>query len=253
MPSLSSLLKHSGRFISNNSPTILTVIGVTGTLATAYLAGDASFKAARLIDETETHEARTLSVNEKIKLTWKLYIPAAATATFTVSAIVGSNRISTRRATSLATAMALSDKAFEEYRQKVLDKMGEKKEQAVRDEIAQDRVDRNPESLSTVIINADASVVCYDSYTGRYFMSDMETIRKAANDINQQIIQDHYASLSDFCFLIGLPSTGVTDEVGWNLDKFLEVHFSATITDLGKVCMVIDYEVSPARSNFRSL
>lgn len=249
MPNLPTLLRSTERFFTNNSPTILTVVGVTGSLVTAYLAGKASFKAAAILSE----EPADLPVMDKIKLVWPLYVPAATTGALTVAAIIGSNRISTRRAAALASAYAISDKAFEEYRAKVLEKMGEKKEQAVRDEIAQARVDRQPESLSTVFVNPGASVLVKDAYTGHYFTSDLEKIRKAVNDINQQIIQDHYASLSDFCYLIGQEPSGLTDEVGWNLDKFLEVDYSATITDLGNVCMVITYQVCPSRNNFRSL
>lgn len=253
MLSLSNLAKKAARALSDNSPLILTALGVTGTITTAYLTGKASFRAADMIAEAEIDSDRNyMNAREKVELTWKLYIPAATTGLLTVTCIIFANRIGTRRAAAMAAAFTISERAFEEYKSKVIEKLGEKKEQAVRDEIAQERVNRDPVDSRQVIL-AGGSVLCYDSYTGRYFLSDMETLRKAQNDVNEQITHDHYASLTDFYERIGLPATQVSEEVGWNLDKFLELHFSTTLSSKGEPCLVVSFEVSPARNYFRNL
>ena len=100
-----------------------------------------------------------------------------------------------------------------------------------------------------IVLNGD--VLCYDAYAGRYFRSDVEKIRKAQNDINEQILHSNYASLSDLYQLIGLESTAVSEEVGWNTDKMLEIKFTTALTDDNKPCLVINFEVSPARQYFR--
>lgn len=252
MLSLSNLAKKAARALSDNSPLILTALGVTGTITTAYLTGKASFRAAQVLDEECGNFGVGFSAKEKVELTWKLYIPAATTGLLTVTCIIFANRIGTRRAAAMAAAFTISERAFEEYKSKVIEKLGEKKEQAVRDELAQDRVNRDPVERREVFI-AGGSVLCYDNYTGRYFLSDMETLRKAQNDINEQITHDHYASLTDFYERVGLPATQVSEEVGWNLDKFLELHFSTTLSSKGEPCLVVNFEVSPARNYFRNL
>jgi hypothetical protein len=255
MKSLSALTRSTSRVLVDNSPAILTAIGVTGTLATAYLTGKATFKAAELIRETEsrggTAEDGWPVIRERSKLVWRLYIPAASTVVFTIGAIIGANRIGMRRAAALAAAVSISERAFEEYREKITQKLGKTKEQTARDEIAQDRVNNNPVGLREVILTSGGSVLCYDAYTGRYFLSDVETLKKAQNDMNYRILHDNYASLSDFYDMIGLSSTSVSSEVGWNSDKMLELEFSTVLSEDNRPCIVIDFKVVPIRDFYR--
>lgn len=245
--------KIAERAVVNNSPLITTAIGVTGVLVTAYLTGKATFKAAELINErNQERDINDLWMDpkEKVRLCWHLYIPAAGTAVITMAAIIFSHHVSTRRAAALASAFALTEKTFAEYKEKVSEKFGEKKEQQVRDELNQERLDQDPVSNRQVIV-VNGNVLCYDKLTGRYFTSDIETIRKAVNDTNEQIIHSHYASLGDFFDKIGLPNTNLSEELGWNLDRMLEMKFSTALSDDNRPCIVMEYEVSPARNYFR--
>lgn len=235
----------------------MTGLAIAGTITTALLAAKASFKAAEIIaDEQDFIDSQEkgypLPAREKVELTWKLYIPAAGTAALTVTAIIMSHHISSRRAAAMAAAFSISEKAFTEYREKVVEKMGDRKEQLVRDEIAQDRLNRNPVNQQLVIVGG-GDVLCYDSYTDRYFTSNMESLRKAQNDINFQVLNDHYASLSDFYDRIGLPHAAVSENVGWNLDKELELKFTTGLSTDNRPCIVISFEVSPAGTRFRCL
>jgi hypothetical protein len=231
--------------VTNNSPVILTAIGVTGVVTTAILTGKATIKAVYLLEEEAMHREQPISDKETFELVWKLYIPAAGTGLLTIVAIIFADRIGSRRAAAVAAAYTITEKAFAEYRGKIVEKLGNTKEQSFRDEIAQDRVDRNPPDSAQVIIAGGGSVLCFDSYTGRYFLSDLETIKQAQNTINYRILHDSYASLSDFYERVGLPSTAISDNVGWNSDKQVELNFSATITESGKPCIVIDFHVMP--------
>lgn len=242
------LAKRAAKAIADNSPAILTAVGVTGALTTAYLTGRASFKAAQLLAEEPAH----IDAKEKVRICWKLYIPAAVTGTLTVAAIIGADRIGTRRAAALAAAYAISDKAFEEYKAKVVEKIGKNKEEAVRDAVAQDRVNNIPVGGREVIVTGNGSVLCMDAFSGRYFLSDMESLRKAENDINWAVVHNNYASLSDFYEIIGLPETSISSEVGWNVDKMMDMHFSSALTEAtGKPCMVVTYTTVPIRGFHR--
>lgn len=249
------LVKRTQKLAIDNSPAILTAIGVTGALTTAYLTGKASFKAAEMIreeaDRTDKFTGYNGTLKQDVKLVWKLYIPAAGTAVLTVTAIVAANHIGSRRAAAIAAAYTISEKAFEEYKEKVVEKMGATKEQAVRDEVAQDRVDRNPVSSHEVIIAGSGQVLCFDEWSGRYFQSDMETIRKAQNDTNYQVLNESYASLSDFYERIGLPSTSQSDEIGWNTDRMIDLKFSTTLAEDGRPCLAIDFGLTPIRGYYK--
>ena len=254
---LIDLLRRTEKMVVDNSPALMTAVGVVGTLTTAYLTGRASFKAAKAINIEEgwhqTQGEDILTSREKMKLVWKLYIPAMATTALTVTAIVFANRVGSRRAAAVAVAYSITEKAFDEYKDKIKEKLGPGKEQAVRDEIAQDRITRNPVDSREVLITGTNEVLCFEMYSGRYFQSDMETLRKAENTVNRQIIGDGSASLTDFYYQVGLPSTKSSDEVGWNLDHMLELKFSATLTPENKPCIAVDFRVTPIRHYYKHL
>jgi len=250
--SLTNMFSTIGRTISNNSPTILSGIAVTTSIVTAVLAAKASFSASDDIREEIVNRELSMvdppemTVREKVELVWPYFVPAAVTGTATVVCIIAANRIGSRRAAAMAAAYAMSREAFAEYKDKVVEKLGEAKEQKVRDEIAQDQVNRNPMNKE-LYITETGSVMCYDSITGRYFTSSVEAMRQAENVINRQIIHDMSASASDFYSLIGLPTTPYSGEVGWNNDVPLELKFSAVLSEDGKPCVSVNYDTYPMR------
>jgi hypothetical protein len=82
-------------------------------------------------------------------------------------------------------------------------------------------------------------------WTDRYFTSDMESLRKAVNDFNAKVINDTYASLSEFYWLIGLDSTSESDNIGWSTDKLLEVDFTGVLDKNGQPGIALDFRVKP--------
>jgi Family of unknown function (DUF6353) len=243
------------RLAVDNSPSLLTGLGVVGVVATGFLSFRAGFKSAQILHDA--HFAREVegdeepfTFTEKVKEVWPEIVPPVVTGAGTVAAVIGAHTIGSRRTAAVAAAYSLSEKAYAEYRDKVQEKIGEKKEQKVRDEIAQERVDKNPVSTSEVIITGNGEVMCYDSLTGRYFKSTMENIRKAENEINKQIISHDYATLTDFYDKLGLRATSFSNEVGWNTDRMLEVRFSTVISDDNQPCISIDYDELPIREYF---
>jgi len=271
--------------LNENSTTILTAVGVVGTVGTAVLTGRASFKAAEIIqeerrklrypkdsegrsaviaeakaiienpDDPEVMERRRqrmekdLTKLEKVVVVWKLYIPPVASGVATVAAIIGANRIASRKVAALTVAAGLSERALQEYKTKVIERIGQRDHQKIRDDIAQDRVNENPIESQEVIIIGTGEALFFDNATGRYFQSTMESVKAAQNKVNYNITHYMYSSLSDFYDEIGLPGTAYTDSVGFNSDHLLELDFSATISTDNRPCIVIDF-VNPPISGF---
>jgi hypothetical protein len=255
---LSALLKRAGQKAAKNSPAILTAIGVTGTLTTAYLAAKAAFNSVDALKKAEEAKSEKyggegfepgdadLNIQDKVEAVWKLYVPAAAVATVTITAIICSNRISDRRTAALASAYSVVNKSYEEYRDKVTGKIGKNKEQAIRDEIAQDEVDRHPLSKTPFIVtDSGGPTLCFDQWSGRYFNSDHESIRQAVNDFNAKVINETYGSLSDFWHLLDIDPTTDSDLIGWSTDKLLEVDYSYTTVNENP-CLAVRFKVFPS-------
>lgn len=252
--SLATMAKNLERFTITKSPAILTAIAVTGTVTTAVLAGKASFKAANLINEEQgdraydtevglTPEAKPLTTKEKVELTWMLYIPAVSTGATTIAAMITANQIGNRRTAAMAAAYSLSEKAFGEYRDKVVEKLGENKEAKVREELAQDRVRKNPPSSEVVI--ATGQVLCFDQHSGRYFQSDMESLKKGRNDLNFKLLREGYVSLNDFYDKIGLPCLEHGEDVGWTTDTEVDIHIFSVLSDDQRPCIAFEFMTPP--------
>lgn len=247
---ISDWAKKASKFTADHSPAILTAVAVTGSVMTAYLTGKAAFEASNIIALRENDEQVSMTTEEKVKFAWRLFIPAAGSGVMTVVCIIAANRIGTRRAAAMASAYMISEKAFETYKDKVVEKIGSNKEREIRDEIAQDLVCDHPVANNeVVIINGD--VLFLDAYSGRYFRSDMETVKHAQNAVNHMINSDFYASLTDFYNYVGLPSTSVSNEVGWNTDRLLEIEFSTALADNKQPCIVITFSVIPRPGYYR--
>lgn len=247
---LSLKFKALEKLAIDNSPVLLTAIGVIGTIGTAVLTHRAALRAEAVVEYEIDRRAGQAdpvpwSRKEHAKLVWKYYTPPVVSGALTIGAIVGANRIGSRRAAAMAAAFTITEKAYTEYREKVVEKLGEGKERAIRDEISQDRVNRTPGS--TEVILAGTEVLCFDEFTGRYFKSDMQALRTAENDINRKLLHEGYATLSDFYDRVGLPATDASEEVGWSSDKRLEVEFSTTLSEDGRPCLSVNFSVAPNR------
>lgn len=242
---ISSLLKQAEQILTDNSTAVLTGVGVTGTITTAVLTGRASYKAAQIIDDemrarvNQTNEV--VSSKEKLKLVWPMYIPAVGVGGLTIASIILANRLSSKQAAALTAAYGISEKAFQEYKEKVVEKLGQTKETAIRDDIAQDRIKQQPVNTRELVITGNGKVLCYDMLTGRYFESSVEEIKRAENAVNYEIVTSDSATLSKFYDEIGLSPTAYSDSVGWDIDNRCEVQFSTVMSVDDRPCIALDY------------
>lgn len=235
------VFKRVQAFAVENSPALLTGVGVIGTVTTAILTGRASFKAAEIIERNQPMEGvdSPLTKNEKIKLVWTEFIPPVGVCGMTIASIIFAHRINSKQAAAMAAAYGLSEKTFSDYKEKVEEKLGVNKEQAIRDELAQDRVTANPPSQTIIVGSGD--VLCLDVLTSRYFMGNMEKIKKAENEINAEILACDGASLSRFYDEIGLDPTPYSDTVGWDLDNRCELQISTVMSADERPCLSVDF------------
>lgn len=233
---ISNFFANATKLVKSNSPEILTALGVSGVVTTAYLAGKGAWKAHGRLSEESPH----LSTKEQIKATWKCYIPAGISGVATVGCIICASKTNSRRTAAAVTAYSIAEKGFLEYREKVVEQIGKGKEQKIRDDIAQDHVTKNPPPKELVIVGKGL-VLCREEYTGRYFRSDMETLKKAQNEINHQINQQVYVTLNEFYDILGLAHTSESTEVGWDSDRLMELEFSTAMATNDEPCLTFSY------------
>lgn len=251
---LSKIARDMRLSVSKHSPEILMGIGITGMITTTVLAVKATPKAVELMEdrryELETDELTPLEI---IKTTWKCYIPAAVTGAASVACLIGSNSANAKRNAALATAYKLSETAYAEYRNKVVETIGDKKEKTIKDKISEDKIKENPVNRTEVFVTGKGKTLFFEPLSSRYFYSNIDLIKRAENKLNKEIITDAFDSgvtVNDFYTEIGLPTTATGDNLGWKLDYLIDIYPSAQMCDEGtehegEPCIVLNYTNPP--------
>lgn len=255
-PNMKKLFTDIRNGLSKHSPEILTGLGIAGMITTTVLAVKATPKALQLIDEKKKEEHKDeLTVIETVKATWKPYVPAAVTGVVSIGCLIGASSVNAKRNAALATAYQLSSTALADYKEKMIETVGEKKEKAIRDKIAQDKVDKNPVESAKVIITGNGKTLCYDPQFGQYFESTIDDIKRAVTELNYRMVDrgEEYVSLNDFYDELGVDRIDVGEDLGWNVgrDGKIVVTTSATIAKNNTPCVVIHYEVAPKYDYFK--
>jgi len=239
-------LQTFGGMITKNSPYILTGLGCGGVFGTALLTGHSTLKAYTLISEEELYRKEELSFLEKIKLTWKCFVPPILLGATTISCIVGAQTINAGRTAALAALYSLSETAFREYKDKVIEEIGKGKELKIRDSVAKDRIANSPVGDRTIIITGHGDVLCHDKLSDRYFRSSVEKIRQQVVELDYDLMKERWLVLNDLYYAIGLDPCVLGEQSGFDVDKgLIQIEYSSQLTPEGQPCLAISAQVYP--------
>lgn len=245
---ISKLINSSKKKLTENAPEVLIGMGLAGMLTSTVMAVKATPKAMKIIEEEEDYLNRDLSTAEKVKLAWKPYVPAAIGYCASAALIIKANNVNNARSAMFAGAYKLSERALLDYKDKVIETIGEEKEREISDKVMRDKV-REPRPTSyhaNEVIYGTGQCLCYDPISGRYFNSDMDKIRKIENDLNYRLMKENMVSLNEFYTELGMECSDMGFKYGWNIDEgLIEVRFTSTITDDNKLCLVVSFARSP--------
>ena len=244
--SLASIAKSVRTAMKKHSPEILTGIGIAGMVTTVVMAVRATPKALVLMEEKkEEYGADKLTAKEMVEAAWRCYIPTTAVGIASIACLIGASSTNFHRNAALATAYTLSESTLKEYQKQVVETVGEKKEQTIRESVSKDKMNANP-VREIILTEKGGNTICYDVLSGRYFKSDRDKIMQAMNKLNRQMRDESYVTLNEFYYELGLDGTKMGDMLGWNIDKgYIDLNFSSHLDANGTPCLVIDYQVAP--------
>lgn len=259
--------------IKREQPAILTAVGIAGMLTTVVMAVKVTPKAVRLLDREKADRLENnigddnenidglikipddkirkygyyrLPTKDTIKIVWRLYAPSAILCAASVACLIGSHAASTKRNMALAAAYTISESALKEYREQVIETVGEKKEREVSDAIAKKKIEGKPVSANEVVITKKGNVLCFDVLSGRYFRSDIDAIKRTVNELNRTMLGEMEISLNEFYSALGLSEIKLGDDLGWNVNRgLIDVLFSSQLSEDGEPCVVIGYRIAP--------
>lgn len=250
--SIQTALRSVQGFLSRNSHVILTTTAVVGVIKTAHSAYSAGRIADTILEQTEQKwqdENKTfdpLPPKEAFLSVWKIFIPTAISGTITVAAVLLLNKVHLQKNAILVGSLALSDKAFNDFRDAVKDTVEEKVFNNIFEKSSEKQLKEQPApKASSVIRTGNGEALCYDTMSGRYFYGSVEAIKAAQNNFNHQLINDVWGSLNDFYRHLGLEDIAIGDNLGWTTDRLMENYFSSHLTQDDVPCVSIQYTVPP--------
>jgi len=247
---IKTTFKSASQVFRRNSPTILTGLGVAGLVSTTVMAVRATPKALQILELAREEKKRPLTKMEVVKTAYPYYIPPIILGGATIGCIIGANSINLKRNAALASAYSITEATLKDYKAKVQKTLGEKETQKIKDELAKDKIEGDPLDQHHVFMTGHGDTLCYDAYTGRYFKSDKEQIKRAENQLNRNLLVDDFVSLNEVYDYLGLEGVKLGDDIGWQVAQdnyaIITFIFSSHLASNGVPCMVIDFEIPPS-------
>ncbi|ADD81067.1 gp069 [Rhodococcus phage ReqiPoco6] len=231
--------------LQKNSPTILFGAGVVGVVGTVVLASRATLKVSDIVDEAsknlETINANAGSeeysaedavkdkgvvyVKTALDVT-KLYGPAFILGVASIGCLAGSHNILTRRNAALGAAYAGVEKAFREYRGRVIDEIGEEKEARIYQPVEEvDAVDaegkKTKVSVPTAVGGSPYKRIFDESNKNWNKQTEFNQmfIRTQQNYANDMLRARGYLFLNDVYEMLGIERSKEGQIVGWALPE----------------------------------
>lgn len=233
-------------FVGKHGSEILIGVGIAGLIGAGIEAARRTPKACKKIEEKKAElEVDELSKWETFKVAAPCYIVPTVVAAASVGCIFGGNAVNVRRNAALATAYVISETALKDYKDKVVEVVGDKKELEIREALAKDKRAKDPVP-NNIILTGNGESLCYEGFSSRYFKSDLDKINRSINELNRRMLLDGRINLNDFYEEIGLSTTKLGDETGWNIEGgFIDLHVTADIVE-GEPCLIIDFINPPS-------
>lgn len=232
------------KLLRTAAPYVLTVSALAGVGLTAFLTAKATLRAQDILIRDEAQDA---PFKQRVALVWKEFVPALSVAAVTGASIVGLHGVLGRRVASVAAATAVAETQLDRLKTAVKEHVSPQQREEIQNATSRPMAEAR---IAPPVADdlAEGSQLCFEAYSGRYFIASMEDIRAAVNTLNAQINNSLYASINDLYDQLGLERTRYGDDVGWNSDHLIEPSFSADLTGDGRPYIVLDYEKGPTHT-----
>lgn len=206
-------------FCGKNSQQIFTGCAIASTVAAV---GVTYVEAPEIRNKIEFCKQEEVEWKECIKTLAPNVIPIALTAGSAVAFEMAACHAGTKKAVALTAAWELSETARRNYIATVKEKLGEKKEEEIRQEMhAKELSKLDKRGDSAPIVLSGSRQLWREEMTGCMFTSDYETIRSVVNSLNERMLSEHYIGLWELLCELGVHEDmmpKIAQEIGWNIE-----------------------------------
>lgn len=238
---------RSSLVIRHHSPVILTSAGVVGIVTAGVMASKSTLKLESVVNKTneglqniafntehdpgyddkQANKDRTLVYTHTVLDMVKLYGPAVSLGAVSIACIVGAQGIMHKRNVAMVAAYKAVEQSYSEYRRRVIEEFGEKKDQDYRYGLTEEKTkDKdtgkvtkvthvNPNGISQYARFFDETSFSW-SKTPEYNLLFLKCQQNWANDLLQA---RGHIFLNEVYDMLGLERSQAGAVVGWVLSK----------------------------------
>lgn len=219
-------MKGIAKWLKQNTPVILSVIGAAGVAVTAVTAVKGTAKASKLIEKAEEEKGEPLEKTEKLIAAIPAYVPTIVAGASTMICILSAAALNKRQQATIMGAYTLINSSYKEYKTKLKELYGEEVHHDIMESIAKEQrsdVHITTDSIfgiSTLdfgdIEEPEITRTFYDCMSKRYFESTISNVIQAEYHLNRNFLLGGTISLNEFYEFLGLDKTDDGDELGWS-------------------------------------
>ena len=244
-PNIPAIFKGAKTFTSKHSPEILTIVGLGGMFFAIGSAIKATPKALKNIEAAKKEKGvDKLTPVETVKAAWKCYLPTAISCVTSSACLIGANTTLLKRNAALATAYKVTETALTEFREKVVEEIGEEKTHEIEDKATAAAVEKREISNKDATNTGEGIELYVDAFGGQPFRSCRSAIDKAVLKFENDLLRYDYCSLNDLYDYLGIDHSDVGDQVGWKCGTRVSARYSSCYKN-GELCGIVRYDPRP--------
>lgn len=194
---------------------IFTGVAIAGVAVTSTLAAIRAPKYDKILNAQCPEEIPTKK--DKAVAAVKTYWPAFASGAVTIASIIFAEKVNLTEIAALTGTAAFLARNRDLLEAKIISKLGKEAGEKAIGEVREQLIREH------YIVKAGPSVeetgrgdlLCYEGYSGRWFRSSEEAVRRAINTLNDRFEAGEYLALNDFYELLGIETTHFGHQYGW--------------------------------------
>lgn len=242
------------KIVYNNKPQIFSGIACAGVIATAIFSSRNAIKAAEYMKNLPEEKWRERFKNKEerrdvlseVGTFMVIYTPTIISGSISIASILLANHINANRMAVLAGLYSMAKESKTLYKEKIAEKFGKGVDKSISNQIDQEKIEKLSYDKTIHMLEGEGSMICYDPQSGRYFKSDYETIRRAVNDLNKDLLTDMFVSLNDLYYELHIPKIALGDDMGWYVENgLITIEYDTMMTPQMEPCIVIRFDVGP--------
>lgn len=242
-----------------HSPRILFAAGVVGVVGATVLACRATLKLTQVLDDHDVLVDKERALHEKVdgtaysdellkknlvKLNMKLaiditrlYAPAVGVGILGVASLTGSHIVLTKRNTATMAAYAAVDKAYKDYRGRIIEKFGAETDRDISQGVEERKVEEKLADGTTATttekvvkgphIGGSGYAQVFDERSGKFTKMpgmNAQIVMMCQNYANDKLRSQGHLFLNEVWDMLQLPRTQAGSVVGWVYDDKNAAH-----------------------------